>query len=121
MSVLQRMRGEFLRTLPLLSLVKAQRGTLRAASAWFNEYRGSDGERERSREAAGGHPARPVRGSGELRREIRQQRTGDRMLPVPFRVRIYTITLSVYLNDPFRLQALTGTRTQRAVPLQGAQ
>ena len=31
------------------------------------------------------------------------------------------ITLSVHLNDPFRLQALTGTRIQRAVPLQGAQ
>ena len=41
---------------------------------------------------------------------------------VPFRVRnSTTITLSVYFNDPFRLQALTGTRTQRAVPLQGAQ
>ena len=40
---------------------------------------------------------------------------------VPFRVRIYTITLPVYLNYLSRLQALTSKRTQRAVPLQGAQ
>ena len=40
---------------------------------------------------------------------------------VPFRVRVHTITLSVHLNDPFRLQALTGTRIQRAVLLTSAQ
>ena len=55
-----------------LSLVKAQRETLRAASAWLGEDRDSDGEHERYRGAADGHPARSVCGSGELRREIRQ-------------------------------------------------
>ena len=39
MRVLQRIRREFLRTLLLLSLVKAQRETLQAARAWLNEYR----------------------------------------------------------------------------------
>ena len=34
---------------------------------------------------------------------------------VQFRVRIYTITLSVHLNYLFRLQALTSKRIQRAV------
>ena len=72
MCVLQRMRGEFLRTLPLLSLVKAQRGTLRAASARFNELARSDEQRERAREYAGEYPARAVHRGGELRREIRQ-------------------------------------------------
>ena len=75
------MRGEFPRTLPLLSLLKAQRGTLRAASARLGEDRGSDGGHERDRGTADGHPARSVCGGWELRREIRQQRTGDRMLP----------------------------------------
>ena len=82
MCVLQRMRGEFPRTLPLLSLLKAQRGTLRAASARLNEDRGSDGERKRDRGTAEGHPARSVCGGGQLRREIRQQGTGvNHLLP----------------------------------------
>ena len=40
---------------------------------------------------------------------------------VPFRVRVHTITLSVHLNGPFRLQALAGTRIQRAALLTSAQ
>ena len=40
---------------------------------------------------------------------------------VPFRVRVHTITPSVHLNDPFWLQAQTGTRIQRAVQLLSAQ
>ena len=40
---------------------------------------------------------------------------------VPFRVRIHTITLSVHLNSPFRLQALTGKRIQRAALRSSAQ
>ena len=40
---------------------------------------------------------------------------------VLFRVRIRTMTLSVHLNYPFRLQALTGKRIQRAVLLLSAQ
>ena len=75
------MRGEFPGTPPPLSLVKAQRGTLRAASAWLNEYSDSDGKCERDRGTAGEHPARSIRGGGQLRREIRQQGTGDRVLP----------------------------------------
>ena len=34
---------------------------------------------------------------------------------------VHTITLSVHLNDPFWLQAQTGTRIQRAVLLASAQ
>ena len=79
--VLQRIRREFSRTRLHLSLVKAQRETLRAASAWLGEDRDSDGKRKRDRGAADGHPARSICGGGELRREIRQQGAGDRMLP----------------------------------------
>ena len=75
------MRGEFPGTPSRLSLVKAQRGTLRAASARLKENRDSDGERKRDRGTAEGHPARSVCGGGQLRREIRQQGAGDHLLP----------------------------------------
>ena len=63
----RRMRGEFPGTPPPLSLVKAQRGTLRAASARFDEHRDSDGEHKRDRGTADEHPARSIRGGGQLR------------------------------------------------------
>ena len=79
--VLQRIRREFFRARLLLSLVKAQRETLRAASARLNEYRESDDKHQRDRGTASGHPARSIRGGGQLRREIRQQGDGDHLLP----------------------------------------